>query len=83
MSAYKLTVVIGAFAASFMVGLVIPFAPAGVGARELTLVALLATVLPVSDAIAAALVVRIGHTIADFGLAGTTWVYEFRKRSTL
>ena len=68
------SVVTAAFAASYMVGVVIVLAPAGAGVRELTLIALLAPLLGVPSATAAALLMRVVHTIDDFAIAGIAWL---------
>jgi uncharacterized membrane protein YbhN (UPF0104 family) len=60
----------GAFAAAYAVGVVIVFAPAGVGAREAVFVLLLSPLTSVSEATALALVARVVHTAADALLAG-------------
>ncbi len=66
--------VTAAFAASYMVGVVIVLAPAGAGVRELTLIALLAPLFGVPSATAAALLMRVVHTIDDFAIAGIAWL---------
>ncbi|SEB28647.1 hypothetical protein SAMN04489844_0081 [Nocardioides exalbidus] len=58
-----------AFALAHAVGVLVVFAPAGVGAREAVLVALLAPVLGVPGAVAVALLSRVAHAVADFLLA--------------
>lgn len=63
----------GAFAAAYAVGVVVVFAPAGVGAREATFVVLLTPLLGVGPATALALVARVVHTAADALLAGLWW----------
>jgi len=66
--------VTAAFAASYMVGVVVVLAPAGAGVRELTLIALLAPLFGVPSATAAALLMRVVHTIDDFAIAGIAWL---------
>ena len=63
----------GAFALSYVVGVVVVVAPAGVGAREVTLVALLAPVVGLGPAGAVAVLTRVLHTAGDLGLALLTW----------
>jgi uncharacterized membrane protein YbhN (UPF0104 family) len=63
----------GAFALAYAVGVVVVVAPAGLGAREVVLVALLATVVGAGPAAAAALLSRLVHTGGDFLLALAGW----------
>lgn len=63
-----------AFAVAFAAGVAVPIAPAGLGARDGVLVLLLAPVLGAGSAGAVALVARLLHTVADFVLAGASWV---------
>ena len=60
----------GAFALAYAVGVVVILAPAGLGAREVVLVGLLAPVVGAAPAAAAALLSRLVHTAGDFTLAG-------------
>ncbi len=64
-----LAVSTGAFAAAYVVGVVVVVAPAGLGAREVVLVALLAPTTGLAAATALALLTRLLHTMGDFGLA--------------
>lgn len=64
---------IGAFALSYVVGVLVVLAPAGVGVREAALIALLAPSLGLPGAAATALLVRAVHTVCDFGIAGVAW----------
>lgn len=70
----------GAFAISYAVGVVIIFAPAGVGARETVFVLLLTPMLSVADATALALLARVVHTAADALMAGGWWLVARRDR---
>jgi uncharacterized membrane protein YbhN (UPF0104 family) len=63
----------GAFATAYAVGVVIVFAPAGVGARETVFVLLLAPVTGVGAATALALLARVVHTLADVLMAAGWW----------
>jgi uncharacterized membrane protein YbhN (UPF0104 family) len=63
-----------AFATAHMVGVLVVLAPAGAGARELTLIAVLAPFVGVPSATAAALLTRVVHTVADFAVAGIAWL---------
>lgn len=63
-----------AFVIAFAVGVLVPVAPAGLGAREGVLVALLAPVLGLGPAGALAILARLVHTLADFVAAGVSWL---------
>jgi uncharacterized membrane protein YbhN (UPF0104 family) len=63
----------GAFAVAYAVGVVIVFAPAGVGAREAVFVLLLTPVIAVGPATALALLARVVHTAADALMAAGWW----------
>lgn len=63
----------GAFAIAYAVGVVIVFAPAGVGAREAVFVLLLTPVTGVGPATALALLARVVHTVADALMAAGWW----------
>ena len=62
--------VLGGYALAWVVGLVVVIAPAGAGAREGALVALLAGSLPTGAALVVALLSRLMFTAADLTLAG-------------
>ncbi|MCL8024958.1 hypothetical protein [Nocardioides bruguierae] len=64
-----LAVATGGFAAAYVVGVAVVVAPAGVGAREVALVALLAPHTGVGHATAIALVTRVLQTLGDFAAA--------------
>ena len=64
----------GAFAAAYAVGVVVVFAPAGVGAREAVFVLLLAPTIGVAQATALALLARVVHTGADALMAAGWWL---------
>lgn len=64
-----LTLAAGATAVSYAVGVAVVLAPAGLGAREVTLVALLAPVVGLGPAGAVAVLTRVLHTGADLLLA--------------
>ena len=68
----------GAFALAYAVGVVIVFAPAGVGARETLFVLLFAPLTGVAAATALALLARVVHTVAD-GLMAAGWWYAARR----
>ena len=64
-------IALGGYAFAWCVGFVIVFAPAGVGIRDVLLIAALAPVLPYAPALAVALVSRAVNTISDLLVAGT------------
>jgi hypothetical protein len=70
----------GAFALSHAAGVLLVLAPAGLGAREGVLVALLGPVVGVGPAAAVALLARVVHTVADFAAAGIS-ALAGRRRS--
>ncbi|MFC4854820.1 lysylphosphatidylglycerol synthase domain-containing protein [Actinophytocola glycyrrhizae] len=59
----------GAFALGWLVGLLVFLAPAGVGAREAVLILTLTPLLGAPAAATVALMLRVGHTLADLLLA--------------
>ena len=61
---------VGGFAFAWSVGFLAVFAPAGVGVREVLLVAVLGPVLGTGDATAIALVSRLLMTVGDLAAAG-------------
>lgn len=67
-------VAVGAFTTAYAVGVLVVVAPAGVGAREVTLIALLAPVTGVTTATALALLTRALHVAGDLVLALGSWV---------
>ena len=68
----------GAFALAYAVGVVIVFAPAGVGAREALFVVLVSPLTSVAAATALALLARVVHTAAD-GLMAAGWWWAARR----
>jgi len=56
---------VGAFATSWIAGLVVPGAPAGLGVREVVLAAWLADALPPDTAVLLVLAMRVATTIGD------------------
>ncbi|MGD9960777.1 lysylphosphatidylglycerol synthase domain-containing protein [Nocardioides sp.] len=67
-----------AFAAAYAVGVLVVFAPAGVGAREAVFVLLLTPVIGAAPATALALLARVVHTVAD-ALMATGWALWARR----
>jgi len=63
-----------AFAAAYVVGYVVIFAPAGAGVRELTLVGLLAPSMGAAPAGALAVIARIWTTVVELVPAAAFWV---------
>lgn len=66
----SLALTIGGYALAWLAGLVVVVAPAGAGAREGALVAVLATVMPTTAGLVVALLARLVVTSADLVLAG-------------
>lgn len=62
--------VVAAFALAHAAGVLLIVAPAGLGAREGVLIALLVPMVGVPSAAAAALLARLVHALADFLIAG-------------
>jgi uncharacterized membrane protein YbhN (UPF0104 family) len=60
---------VAAFALAHAAGVLLVLAPAGLGAREAVLIALLSPAVGVPSAAAAALLARVAHSVADFALA--------------
>ena len=76
----NLGIATGAFAVAWLVGFVIVIAPAGVGPREIALVALLAGTATEPQALALALLSRFAMTLADaLGLALGVGVQRLRR----
>lgn len=69
-----LPVVVAAFALSHVAGVLLVIAPAGLGAREAVLIALLRPTTGLGAAIAVSLLARVVHSAADFALAGLAWL---------
>jgi glycosyltransferase 2 family protein len=59
---------IGGYALAFSAGLMLVILPSGIGARDLILIAALATLLPYGSASAIVIMTRVGTTITDLGL---------------
>ncbi|GLZ32543.1 membrane protein [Lentzea sp. NBRC 105346] len=70
----------GAMALSMTAGLLAFFLPSGLGARELVITGTIATVLPLPDAIALALVSRLMFTIADLVSAGAAALLAYVQK---
>ena len=67
-----LPLAVGAYALAWVVGFLAVAAPAGVGAREATMVVVLAPLVGASAALAVALVSRVTLTVVDLGLAAAS-----------
>lgn len=63
-----------AFSLAYVVGVVVIIAPAGVGAREATMTAMLTPYIGLERSVAAALMIRVLHTVADFAVALVAWI---------
>jgi glycosyltransferase 2 family protein len=71
---------VGSFAFAWSVGFIIVFAPAGAGAREVVLVALLSPALGASGATAVALVSRLLTTVSDLLAAAVAATFARRRK---
>lgn len=72
----------GGFALSWLIGVVIVLAPAGVGARETVIALLLTPLIGGPAAASVGILLRVCHTVADVGLAlafGVTAVSSSKK----
>lgn len=76
----SLLVTMAVFSLAYAAGVVVIIAPAGVGAREATIAVLLTPYIGVDRAVATALVMRVLHTGADFGVAAVGWWIGRRRR---
>lgn len=63
-----------AFAIAFILGVLVPFAPSGLGIREAAMIYQLKPDLGLTRAAATALLIRVVHTVADFTLAAVSWL---------
>ncbi|MDR3551701.1 MAG: lysylphosphatidylglycerol synthase domain-containing protein [Clostridia bacterium] len=59
-------IIIGTYTLSWIAGFIVPGAPGGIGIREAVITLLLTGVVPVSDALMAALIFRFINIIGDF-----------------
>src|SRR5690606_21065797 len=75
----------GAFAAAWVVGLLVPGAPAGLGVREAVLLVLLGEVMPTADAVVAIALLRVATTLGDLVhfVAGGVLLRRLRAAHTL
>ena len=71
----------GGYALAWAVGFVVVIAPAGAGAREVALAAVLSTVLAPGAVVVAVLLSRALFTVADLGLAGVGVALAKRSRA--
>ncbi len=72
--ASELVPLTAAFALGHVAGVLLVVAPAGLGAREAVLIALLEPVTGLATAVAVALLARVVHAAADLLLAGGSWL---------
>ncbi|MCT2586686.1 lysylphosphatidylglycerol synthase domain-containing protein [Actinophytocola gossypii] len=72
---------IGAMSLAMTAGLLAFFLPSGIGAREVVIVAVLATVLPSGPAFTLAVVSRLMFTIVDLASAGGAALYVRMRRT--
>lgn len=77
----ELPVLTAAFALGYVAGVLVPLAPAGLGAREAVFVALLAPEIGLPTATAVAMLTRLAHTVADFvaAAAASGWRHTARR----
>lgn len=66
-------VLLAAFCLAYAAGVLVPIAPAGLGAREVVFVALLAPTFGAAAAAALAIAARLVQTAADLFIAGAMW----------
>src|SRR4029077_19366023 len=64
-AAPSLSFATGAYALSWLTGFLLPFAPSGLGAREATLIALLAPSFGIGPAALVAVVIRFANIVGD------------------
>lgn len=76
-----LAAVAAAFALAHAAGVLLVLAPAGLGAREAVLIALLSPTVGLPSAAAAALLARVAHSVADFALAAGAAGWARRRRT--
>ena len=69
------------YAAAWIAGFFVLIAPAGIGAREGVLIALLSTTMPVAEATILALLARVAVTVVDLGAAGLVLALSRRPAS--
>lgn len=62
-----------AFALGYVAGVAVPFAPAGVGAREAVFLFVAAPAVGIGPAASVAILARVLHTVGDFVAAGVAW----------
>ena len=65
---------VGGYALAWCAGLIVFLLPAGAGARDLTLVAVLTPLMPTGPALAVALISRIVSTVCDLGCAAVAFL---------
>jgi hypothetical protein len=71
---------VGAMSLAMTAGLLAFFLPSGIGAREVVIVAVLATVLPAGPALTLAVVSRLMFTVVDLASAGGAALYVRMRR---
>lgn len=71
---------VGGYALAWVCGFLVVVSPAGAGAREVVLLAVLAGVLPHSAALLLALLSRVLLTVVDLALAGVGGAFARRRR---
>ncbi|MDY7014486.1 MAG: lysylphosphatidylglycerol synthase domain-containing protein [Cyanobacteriota bacterium] len=85
----EVPLLLGAFSLAWVIGLLVPGAPGGIGVFEATAIALLEQHISPGIIISAVVLYRFIGTLAEAGGAGLAWLYErflpdsHRKRATL
>ncbi|MGE3270439.1 MAG: lysylphosphatidylglycerol synthase domain-containing protein [Chloroflexota bacterium] len=72
----------GIAALSYVAGVAVPFAPAGLGAREGLMTLLLSTMMPAPAAAVAAVLYRLVSVLAELTAAGLTMLLGLRRPAT-
>ncbi|MEL7501118.1 MAG: YbhN family protein [Cyanobacteria bacterium J06554_6] len=79
----QLLPVLGAFSAAWLLGLVVPGAPGGIGVFEAVAIALLNGQLPVGQILSGVLCYRLISTLAEAAGAGLVWLDQPTRNRTL
>ena len=79
----QLPFVAASFALAWTVGFLALFAPAGIGVREVALIALLENVMPTGTAVIVAVLSRLWWILAELSMFAVTAALTFAFRSTV
>jgi glycosyltransferase 2 family protein len=74
----QVPVLVGAFSVAWLLGLIIPGAPGGIGVFEATAIALLDNHFPPAMVVSAVAVYRLVSLLAELAGAGMAWLYSRR-----